>query len=147
MFNNLNLTDNPTAMGEMAIMLIGSFLLGYLFHHWFVCKNEHQVTTTTTRKFVSSAADNDDETPDDLQKIEGIGPAIERLLNAEGIMTFAQLANTTPSRIKSILEDAGSRFAMHDPATWPQQARLARDGKWDEFELLTAKLVAGKVKK
>lgn len=36
--------------------------------------------------------------PDDLQRIRGVGPAMERLLNAQGILTFRQLA---------VLDDAG----------------------------------------
>jgi predicted flap endonuclease-1-like 5' DNA nuclease len=39
-----------------------------------------------------------DAEPDDLRRIRGIGPAMERLLNAEGITTFRQLA---------VLDDAG----------------------------------------
>jgi predicted flap endonuclease-1-like 5' DNA nuclease len=83
-------------------------------------------------------------TKDDLKKIEGIGPAIEKLLHAEGITTFAQVASEPASKIKAILEKAGSQFAMHDCSSWAEQAALARDGKWAEFEALLAKLINGK---
>ncbi|WP_420154248.1 helix-hairpin-helix domain-containing protein, partial [Siphonobacter sp.] len=62
------------------------------------------------------------EEPDDLKVIEGIGPKIEQLLNNEGISSFTQLAAASPERIKEILNAAGSRFQMHDPTTWPDQA-------------------------
>ena len=81
---------------------------------------------------------------DDLKKIEGIGPAIEKLLNAEGIVTFAGLSATASDKIKDILVAAGSRFGFHDPATWPHQASLAADGKWDELKKLQDELDGGK---
>lgn len=82
--------------------------------------------------------------PDDLKKIEGVGPAIEKLLNAEGITTFAVMSATAPERIKEILVAAGSRFGFHDPTTWPHQAGLAADGKWDELKKLQDELDGGK---
>jgi predicted flap endonuclease-1-like 5' DNA nuclease len=82
--------------------------------------------------------------PDDLKIVEGIGPKIEQLLNKEGILTFAQLANTSPERIKEILVAAGSRFQMHDPTTWPQQSAFARDGRWDELKAWQDELNKGR---
>ncbi len=81
---------------------------------------------------------------DDLKKIEGIGPKIAELLQQAGIRTFADLANTSPDRIREILEAAGNRYKMHDPSTWPQQARLAAEGKWDELKALQDQLHGGK---
>ena len=81
---------------------------------------------------------------DDLKKIEGIGPAIEKLLNAEGITTFAGMSETTSERIKEILVAAGSRFGFHDPTTWPHQASLAAAGNWDELKKLQDELDGGK---
>ncbi len=81
---------------------------------------------------------------DDLVIIEGIGPKIAELLNAAGITTFAQLAAQKPAAIKSILEAAGKRYQMHEPATWPKQAALARDGKTAELTKLQGELKAGK---
>jgi predicted flap endonuclease-1-like 5' DNA nuclease len=83
--------------------------------------------------------------PDDLKIIEGIGPKIEELLNNEGILTFGQLASSTPERIKDILNAAGPRFQIHDPATWPQQSAMARDGKWDELKAWQDELNKGRL--
>ncbi len=58
----------------------------------------------------------------DLGKIRGIGPAIAALLNARGITTWAQLAATEASELQAILDEAGPRFRVHDPSTWPTQA-------------------------
>ena len=82
--------------------------------------------------------------PDDLKIVEGIGPKIEKLLNNEGILTFAQLAIASPERIKEILVAAGTRFQMHDPTTWPQQSALARDGKFDELKTWQDELNKGR---
>ena len=81
---------------------------------------------------------------DDLKKIEGIGPKIAELLVAGGIDTFAKLADTDSDKIKAILEEAGSNFASHDPTTWPQQAKLAAEGKFDELKALQDELQGGR---
>ncbi|MEM6628703.1 MAG: helix-hairpin-helix domain-containing protein [Bacteroidota bacterium] len=84
---------------------------------------------------------------DDLKKVEGIGPKIEKLLNADGIMTWRQLSEAEIDRLKRILDAAGPRYRIHDPGTWPRQAGLAADGKWDELEKLQDELSGGKEKK
>lgn len=81
---------------------------------------------------------------DDLKVVEGIGPKIEELINKEGIYTYEELANTSPIRISHILKNAGPRFQMHDPTSWPRQAFLAKEGKWDELQILKDKLIAGR---
>lgn len=80
--------------------------------------------------------------PDDLKLVEGIGPKISGLLQAAGITTFAQLADAEVSQLKQIVLDAGIRIA--DPTTWPDQARLAAAGKWDELETLQDDLKGGR---
>ena len=81
---------------------------------------------------------------DDLKIVEGIGPAIERLLHAAGITTWRQLADTPVEQIRSVLRDAGSRFTMHDPATWPAQSGLAASGRFDELQTLQDELAGGR---
>lgn len=80
----------------------------------------------------------------DLKFIEGIGPKIEELLHNAGITTWVQLAASTPEGLKEILEQGGSKFAMHDPATWPKQAQLAADGEWEALEAYQDQLKGGK---
>ncbi|MGC4233906.1 MAG: glycoside hydrolase family 13 [Niabella sp.] len=81
---------------------------------------------------------------DDLTKIEGIGSKIAKLLEADGISTFAALGKATGKKLKAVLEAAGPKFQLHDPASWPKQAKLAAAGKWDELAALQEKLVGGK---
>lgn len=81
---------------------------------------------------------------DDLKKIEGIGPKIASILTENGIGTFAELAAADPEKIREILVAQGSRYQMHDPTTWPQQAALAAEGKWDELKELQDNLKGGR---
>jgi predicted flap endonuclease-1-like 5' DNA nuclease len=81
--------------------------------------------------------------PDDLTRIEGIGPKISSLLQAAGITTFAQLAATDVNRLKQILADA-SLSALADPTTWPEQASLAAAGQWEALETLQGELKGGR---
>jgi len=71
---------------------------------------------------------------DDLKKIEGIGPKIAELFVAAGIDTFAKLAKAPQKDLKAILEAAGSRYASKNPGSWPKQAKMAAEGKWDELK-------------
>jgi len=73
------------------------------------------------------------EPKDDLKKIEGIGPKIERMLNEAGIRTFEQLADTPVEILRQILEKGGPAYKVHNPESWPYQARLAARGRWEEL--------------
>lgn len=81
---------------------------------------------------------------DDLTAVEGIGPKISGLLKDEGIDTWRKLANTQVSTIQSILDAAGKRYKLADPSTWPKQAEMAADGRWDDLDEYQDFLQAGK---
>ena len=58
---------------------------------------------------------------DDLQSIDGIGPAIEEVLNNGGIRTFAQVANASVDTLQDLLPDVhDGRVERED---WVGQAR------------------------
>ena len=78
---------------------------------------------------------------DDLKKIEGIGPKISSTLIAAGIATFADLAKATPAKISEIIADVRGN---HVTDTWPKQAKLAAEGKWDELKKWQDELDGGK---
>lgn len=71
---------------------------------------------------------------DDLTKIEGIGPKAAEALVGNGVTTYAELSGTTAEKIKEILTEASSTMAHLDPTSWPKQAKMAADGKWDELK-------------
>ena len=78
---------------------------------------------------------------DDLKKVEGIGPKIASTLVEAGIATFADLAKSTPEAISEII--SGVR-GNHVTDTWPAQAKLAAEGKWDELKKWQDELDGGK---
>jgi predicted flap endonuclease-1-like 5' DNA nuclease len=84
--------------------------------------------------------------PDDLKIIEGIGPAISGILHDSGITTFRALAGAPLEQLDAILVQAKLR-RLADPETWPEQAGLAADGKWEELETLQRSLKAGRRRK
>jgi len=83
-----------------------------------------------------------DQEPDDLEIIEGIGPKIASIMNAAGIYRFEQLANAELDTLQEILRNANIRLA--NPTTWPQQARIAAEGKFDELLKYQKTLKAGR---
>ena len=83
--------------------------------------------------------------PDNLKRIEGIGPKIAEVLKAANVDSFVKLAAMTPDQIKDLLNAAGDRFSFQDPATWPAQADLAAQGEWDKLKKWQDELKGGKV--
>lgn len=68
-----------------------------------------------------------------LQVVEGIGPKMEKVLHEKGVNTWADLAARSPKDLRSLLDSYGAKYKIIDPATWPEQASMARDGRWDEL--------------
>ena len=79
----------------------------------------------------------------DLTVIEGIGPAIAHLCINRGITTWWSLANADLALLRSMLAEAGPKYQIHDPASWPQQARLLANGQWEKFQRLAEALRDG----
>ncbi len=99
---------------------------------------------TATQKIEPERAKPNESTQNNLKVIEGIGPKIEQILKAQGIADLATLSVTKPEQLKAILADAGSRYQMHDPSSWPAQADLAKNEQWIELQLLQEKLKSGR---
>lgn len=110
---------------------------------------------------IAAFADPDDTTPadpdldaaaavlgrrvarDDLEVVDGVGPAIAELLRRIGITTWNELGHTEVSLLRTMLSDAGPQFATHQPDTWPEQARLLAAGQWAEFRAFVDRLDGG----
>ena len=139
--------DLSDASLEIFLMLFGAFILGWLFRHVFgseVLKKASSflpaVSTPRTPMIIHSPYKHDD-----LKIVEGIGPKIEALFKAHGIQNWDDLANATPAQLREILNRGGDRFALAEPKTWPDQAALARDGRFDELKNFQGVLSAGRV--
>ena len=67
---------------------------------------------------------------DDLKVIEGIGPKIASMFRDGGINTWKALSETAVARCQEILTGGGNRYKVHDPSSWPMQAKMCYEGKW-----------------
>ncbi len=90
-----------------------------------------------------SAPPTSDTGMDDFTRIEGIGPKIRGVLHAAGVATFAALAGMTSDGIREVLTTADPGLSVHNPSSWPEQARLAADGKWEDLQALQDELHGG----
>ncbi len=86
--------------------------------------------------FVVSGADN-------LEIIEGVGPKIAHLLRSNGVGTFALLAAASQAALKAILNKGGPAYDIANPETWPEQAGLAAQNRWQDLRNLQERLDAG----
>lgn len=91
----------------------------------------------------AAAAEPEPAQPDDLTKVEGIGPKMDAALRAAGITTFARLAQTSEDDLRAAVAAAGMRFAPSLP-TWAEQAGYAARGDWDGLAAFQAALTAGR---
>lgn len=98
-----------------------------------------------TPSIVSKDAGLSNYAKDNLKIVEGIGPKIEELLKSAGINTWKELGASSSDQIRQILLAAGSRFKMHNPETWPEQARMADAKEWDKLKEYQDFLDGGKV--
>jgi predicted flap endonuclease-1-like 5' DNA nuclease len=135
------------ATWEILIMLLGAFIFGWLVRHLFGAEPLSQLTHVAP---VSPAPTRSPITvapvarEDDLKIVEGIGPKIETLLKTNGVKNWNDLASASPAHLREVLARGGDRFALAVPDTWPEQAQLARDGKWEELKEYKAFLYAGR---
>lgn len=82
----------------------------------------------------------------DLKIVEGIGPKISAILVNRGIKTWKALSETDPAVIKNyMITDGGERYRIHAPDTWPEQAKLAHKGMWNELKAFQKKLRGGRL--
>lgn len=80
--------------------------------------------------------------PEDLTRIEGVGPKINVVLQEAGITSYALLSKTEVDQLKAILKTA--RLSRFNPETWPEQAALAAKGDWEGLTKLQDELQAGR---
>lgn len=70
---------------------------------------------------------------DDLKVVEGIGPKIEGLFHNFDIKTWKALSETSVAKCQEVLKSGGERYRIHDPASWPMQAKMAFKGDWKKL--------------
>lgn len=80
----------------------------------------------------------------DLKIVEGIGPKIEELFHNFDIKTWKALSETSADTCQEVLNSGGKRYRIHDPASWPMQAKMAYEGHWKQLAEWQEKHRAGK---
>ena len=93
-----------------------------------------QVNVEATKEAVDKKVKSKTTKSDDFTKIEGVGPKAAEAISNAGIKTFAELSKSKADKIKEILTEASSRMAHLDPTSWPKQAKMASEDKWDELK-------------
>jgi predicted flap endonuclease-1-like 5' DNA nuclease len=81
-------------------------------------------------------------TPDDLTKIEGIGPKVAKLLSETGIETYAALAAADKDKVQALLNENGLQYM--NPEGWIEQAKLAAEGDIEGLKKLQDSLKGGR---
>ena len=69
---------------------------------------------------------------DDLKRLKGVGPALEKKLHALGVTSFAQIASWTPAEIAEFDEKLSFKGRI-DRDGWVEQARTLAAGGETEF--------------
>jgi predicted flap endonuclease-1-like 5' DNA nuclease len=144
MANQSSTGKNGLRWWDVALMIVGAPMLALLI--WLWLRHRAEVKTAQPVRFEivvrpRSPQPEEKPTPDDLKRIEGIGPQTASVLQTAGVTTFAQLAATNVEQIRTILRGASIRA---NPGTWPEQASLAAAGKWDALKVLQVELKGGR---
>ncbi len=77
---------------------------------------------------------------DDFTKIEGIDQSVAEVLNNADVKSFAELASLSQETLSEMMSNAGESYSFRDTSTWPEQASLAAEGKWDELQAWQSEL-------
>lgn len=81
---------------------------------------------------------------DDLKVVEGIGPKIEGLFKEAGVKTWKALSECSVEKCQEVLNTGGERYRIHNPGTWPKQAKMANENKWEELKKWQDSLKGGR---
>ncbi|HEX6036164.1 MAG TPA: helix-hairpin-helix domain-containing protein [Anaerolineales bacterium] len=131
------LQTDQTSTAWIWYLLLAVFVLLLIF--WWVNRRQDVPLDESRNAAVQAQSES---APDDLKRIEGIGPKVSKVLNEAGITTFAGLAAANTTDVQKTLNDAG--LQMMNPEGWIEQARLAANGDWEGLERLQNKLKGGR---
>lgn len=142
-----------TLAAFVALALAGIGLALLVWWLWRLWEGEEEEVVAPSRTAVAieieaeePAKEVEAPAPDDLKRIEGIGPKTESALQEGGINTYAQLAAADPDEIREILRASDPRLASRaNPISWSKQAALAGKGEWEKLEALQAELKGGRL--
>lgn len=138
---NLNLCEEEKTNLKLKLGFLENESIGYQDKtaHTAFTSNKLSLLNDQIPSSVFSSLKNDN-----LQIIEGIGPKMDELLKSFGLSTWSDIANADALDIKKKLEDANSKYRIIDPSSWPEQAKLANEQKWDKLIEYQKSLSSGK---
>ena len=128
------------------IIAIVIFLIWMIFKPSETEKTKEEEKRTESKELKERTEEvikKSEDKEDDLKLIEGIGPKVSQILKEHGVKTFKDLSKKDPEDIKKLLESKGIRGIV-DPTTWPEQAKLAAEDKWEELKKLQKELKGGR---
>jgi len=82
-----------------------------------------------------SIAKQNKQSKDELTKLVGINPEIEKCLNIQDIHSFKQLSQVDSETLKSHVANINSDIKDHEIESWPHQAAMAEKQQWDELQV------------
>lgn len=140
---------------EIGIMLTWAFILWFLFA-WilkpqkiFVVldalpleeykknNNSSLITQKSPPRVKNTSTEISHDTKpenDNIWLIYGITPKVQKLLSSVGIESFQAIIDADVEGLEKILQEGWVSYKRYNPATWPDQARLALDSHWRELE-------------
>jgi predicted flap endonuclease-1-like 5' DNA nuclease len=138
-------------MPKILILLLGlsfGFIIGWLSRDLFSPKEQSNTrahggqASGSPEKMLNDIASNDVanqnaqaanvQQPDDLKKIKGIGPALEKQLHEMGITTFRQIASFTDGDVDRVARALGGFANRIRRDDWIEQARAQHATKYGE---------------
>ena len=90
---------------------------------------KQQAAKAKPKKGKKAAAAAKSGKPQDLTKINGIGPRIETILNEGGVSNYDQLAKASSDDLRMMMAAAGA-LPPGSLSKWPTQAKYAAKGDW-----------------
>lgn len=135
-------------LGWLLALFLGFFLLMVIVGWWSSSREggqaepAHELASHSQHTAQEAAVETTG--PDDLTRLEGIGPKVARLLHESGITTFSALSKANAGELQKDLSTAG--LQMMNAEGWIEQATLAAKGDWQGLQKLQNELKGGRRK-
>jgi len=127
--------EGPNASLSWLLWVALGFFFLMVVVGWWTSRNKG------SKSEVQPEAQAGEKSPDDLTKLEGIGPKVAKVLNEAGITSFADLAHADAANVQEKLNAAG--LQMMNPEGWIEQVRLAAKGDMEGLMKLQEELKGG----
>ena len=133
-----------TELTWLLLLVLGFFFLMVIVGWWVSGRKGGQPEVVHAPVVHHTEVHDGPVAPDDLVRLEGIGPKVAKILNEAGITTFAGLAAANAADLQKTLSAAG--LQMMNAEGWIEQAALAARGDWEGLQKLQNELRGGRRK-